>query len=124
MKIVRLELPLYFENIKDIYDDNIDVFVELDDGMSYTMVVTTPKFFYSYMDKEGINYIPASPPEIIVRSLTEENIKSAVESYVENNAYWLKLYYLAGEEEGAFDIKLMNQRIDDIKKNNNEIENS
>lgn len=124
MKIVKLELPLYFENIKDIYNDNIDIFVELDDGITYTIVVTTPKFFYSYMDKEGLNYIPASPPEIIVRSLTVENIRSAVESYLENNAYWLKLYYLAGEMEGTFDIKLMDKRIKEIKKDNDDIENS
>lgn len=121
MKIKNIEWPLYFDRIEDVNNDNIDVFVELEDGMSYTMVITTPKYYYEYMDKERLDYIPASPPEIIVRRLTKENIRKAIETYVEDNAYWLKLYFLAGERKGAFDMKLMDKMIDEIKKFNDEL---
>lgn len=121
MKIKNIEYPLYFDNIEDVHNDNIDVFVELEDGMKYTIVVTTPKFYYTYMDKEGIDFIPASPPDVIVRTLTKENIQNALETYLEDDAYWLKLYYLSGDTEGAFDIKMMNSRIEEIKSRNDEI---
>jgi hypothetical protein len=121
MKVKKIEYPLYFDDIEDINNGNIDVFVELEDGMEYTMVVTTPKFYYTYMDKENINYIPASPPDIIVRCLTKDNIQQAIESYIEEDAYWLKLYYLAGKREGVFDIETMNRQIDVISRSNDEI---
>ncbi|WP_214481729.1 hypothetical protein [Bacillus sp. SM2101] len=43
MKIKNIEFPTALEKVKDIEDDNIDVFVELEDGMTYTLVVATPK---------------------------------------------------------------------------------
>ncbi|EMS70475.1 hypothetical protein [Ruminiclostridium cellobioparum] len=121
IKSIRYAEPL--SEIKDIENDNIDVFVEDDKGMVYTFVVTTPKNYYWYMDKEGLDFIPASPPDIIVRSLTEDNIRKAIESYLDENGYWFKVYYLSGERTGAFDINQMNQMIDEIKRNNMEILN-
>jgi len=41
------------------------------------------------MEKEELEYLPAMPPMIIVKELT-------LDTYLENNAYWLKLYYLSG----------------------------
>ena len=123
MKIKKISYAEPLAKIKDIENGNIDVFVEDDKGMVYTFVVTTPKNYYWYMDKEGLDFIPASPPDIIVRSLTEENIKKAIESYLEENGYWFKVYYLSGERTGAFDMKLMNDMIDEIRKNNDEIFN-
>ncbi len=124
MKIKKISYVEPLAKIKDIEDDNIDVFVEDDKGMVYTFVVTTPKNYYWYMDKEGLDFIPAAPPDIIVRSLTEENIKQAIESYLEEDGYWFKVYYLSGERTGAFDMKLMNDMIDEIRKNNDEIFNN
>ncbi len=117
MKIVSIIFPIYFDEIEDIENDNIDVFVELEDGMTYTMVVTTPKNYYWYMDKEGLDYIPAAPPDIIVRRLTKDTIRKAIENYLDENAYWLKLYFLAGE----FNIDVMNIMLEKIKKDNDEI---
>jgi len=48
------------------------------------------------MEKEELEYLPAMPPMINVKELTEENISKALDTYLENNAYWLKLYYLSG----------------------------
>lgn len=54
---------------------------------------------------------------IFVKELTEENVQRALESYLEDNAYWLKLYYLAGE----FDLETFAQMLKKIKKENEEI---
>ncbi|MDX8361707.1 hypothetical protein [Cytobacillus sp. IB215316] len=111
MKIKNIEFPTALEKVKDIEDDNIDVFVELEDGMTYTLVVATPKNLFTQMDQEQINYIPASPPFIIVRTLNEDIIKSALQTYVNENAYWLKQYFLASE----FDMDVMDQMLDNIR---------
>lgn len=121
MKVTNIKFPIYFSNIEEIENDNIDVFVELEDGMSYTLVISTPKNYYWYMDKEGLNYIPPSPPDIIVRSLTEENIRKAIEAFAENDAYWMKLYYLSGEKDGVFNVKNMDKMLEEIKRTNEEI---
>lgn len=89
--------------------------------MTYNMVVTTPKYFYTYMVKEQLDYIPAAPPEIIVRKLTKENIEAAINSYLEENGYWFKLYYLAGENYGVFDVNEMDMMIEKIKARHKEI---
>ncbi|WPC43905.1 hypothetical protein [Clostridium sp. JS66] len=114
MKIKKISYPTSLEKIPDIENDNIDIFVELDDGMVYTMTVTTPKNYYKYMDKEKIDYVPSMPPDIVVRKLTEENIRNALETYVKDDGYWLKLYYLVGNTTDAFDIKLMDKMIKEI----------
>lgn len=121
MKIVNITFPTCLSHIDNIENGNIDVFVELDDGFTYTMVVTTPQNYYWYMDKEGLDYIPPYPPDIIVRRLTEENIRQAIEAYAEDDAYWMKLYFLSGERNGAFDLETMNKMLTDIKKTNAEI---
>lgn len=122
IKSIKYAEPL--SKIKDIENDNIDIFVEDDEGMVYTFVVTTPKNYCWFMDKEGIDYIPASSPNIIVRSLTEENIHKALETYLEDDGYWFKLYYLSWKRKGVFDIKAMNKMIGEIRKENDEIFNS
>jgi len=111
MKISHIKYPTPISAIKDIENDNIDVFVELEDGITCTVVVATPKNLLWYMEKEGKQYIEAGVPYIIVKELTEENIKSALESYAENDAYWLKLYHLAGESDDIFEISKMNSMI-------------
>ncbi|HWT76224.1 MAG TPA: hypothetical protein VN258_16110 [Mobilitalea sp.] len=118
MNIENIKYAVPLSDIKDIGNDNIDIFVETDDGMTYTFVVTTPKNYYWYMEKEGLNFIPASPPDIIVRELTEENIRKALETFIMDNGYWLKLYFLAGKRTGIFETEAMDKIIKDIKKSN------
>ena len=121
MKVVNISYPTPLSEIKDIENDNIDVFIELNDGMTYTVVVTTPKNLLQQMDNEELNYLPASPPFIFVRQLTEKNIADAIKTFARDNAYWLKLYFLAGEREGTFSISAMNNLINSIKKANDDI---
>lgn len=123
MRITKISYPTPLSEIEDIENDNIDVFVELDDGMTYTVVIATPKNILHQMDKEGLDYLPASPPYIFVRQITEQNIADVIKTYARDNAYWLKLYFLAGERDGAFSAAAMNDMINSIKENNDDISN-
>lgn len=96
MKVIKIEYPTQLSELKDIKDDNIDVFVELDDGITYTVVVSTPKNYYNYMEKENIDFY-CGVPDVIVKEITHDNIERAIIKYAEDNAYWLKYYHLAGE---------------------------
>ena len=111
-----LEFPTPLSEIEDIFNDNIDVFVKLNNGLMLTLVVTTPLNYLWYMDKEGTDFIEASPPDIIVRKLTYETIRCAIETFVVDDAYWLKYYFLAGRREifdpAAIDTQI--PRISDI----------
>lgn len=98
MKIKRVTYPTSLEKICDIFNDNIDVFVELEDGKSYTLTVCTPEFYKSYMEKENLNFIPAGCPDVIIKELRDDIIRQALETYCEYDGYWLKLYHMAGEQ--------------------------
>ncbi|MGE6488815.1 hypothetical protein [Paenisporosarcina sp. NPDC076898] len=117
MKIINIEYPTALSKILNIKDDNVDVFVELDDGYTYNLVVSTPKNLETEMSREKSDYISPGQPMVFVKELTEENIRKALESYLEYNAYWLKLYYLAGE----FDLDTFAQMLNRIKTENEEI---
>ncbi|MFE3577293.1 hypothetical protein [Lysinibacillus sp. NPDC059133] len=105
------------EEVKNIKDDNIDIFVELDDGFTYTLIVCTPKNLETLMKRENIEYLPAMPPMIIVQEITEENIRKTLDTYLDNNAYWLKLYYLAGE----LDMEILENTLSRVKSEIEEI---
>ncbi|MCM3274293.1 hypothetical protein [Paenibacillus elgii] len=122
MKIKQIKFPTPLTEIKDIENDNIDVIVELEDGFSYTVVVTTPKNLMWYMNKENLNYIPASSLEIIVSSLTETNIYQAIENFSQGDAFWLKLYYLTSISKDVFDHEKIDKELQDIKRFNDELE--
>ena len=117
MKIINIEYPTVLSKISNIKDDNVDVFVELDDGFTYNLVVSTPKNLETEMSREKSDFIAPGHPMVFVKELTDENIRRAIESYLEDNAYWLKLYYLAGE----FDLETFTQMLTKIKKENEEI---
>ena len=112
MKIKNITYPTVLEKIPD----NIDVFVETEDGMHFTMTICTPMFYLHYMEKENLNFIPASPPDIIVKELTHNNIKEALESFCEDDGYWMKLYFLSGASEGIFSKDKLDEMIQNIEK--------
>ena len=87
VKKISFVRPNLLEEIPDIEDYNLDVFVELEDSYTCTVVVGTCKNILSLMDKEKINFSEPSEPFIIVRKLTKEIIEEAVKAYVENDAY-------------------------------------
>jgi len=107
MKIRKISYPTPLSEIECIDNDNIDVFVELEDGYSYALVVITPKNIMHLMEKNEQCYLEVGHPMIIVKELTHECINSAIEAYSKDDAYWLKEYHLSGE----FDINLLNEML-------------
>ena len=53
MKIKRIE---FAHEITDPYMDNLDVFVENEDGYTYTIVVSTPGDLLDQMEQEKIRF--------------------------------------------------------------------
>ena len=95
LKIISIEYPTALSEIEDINNDNIDVFVTLDDGITYVVVVFTPINYYWCMENENIDYFNGCP-NLIVKVLTEDNIRRAIEACLENDAYWLKFQQVYG----------------------------
>ena len=96
MKIKKTIYPTDLSKV-DKTMENIDVFVETEDGQYFTMTVCTPKFYEDYMNREHLNFISAGSPDIIVKELTEEIIYSALEDFCKYNGYWMKAFYIIGE---------------------------
>ena len=103
------------EKIQDSEDANLDVFVELEDGYTYTIVIATAKNIVSLMDKEKKNFFGPGHPFIIVKKLTKDIIEEAVKAYAGNDAYWLKYYHFAGEVDKAVFDKLQAEHIEFLK---------
>lgn len=115
MLIKSISFPTYLEDITDIENSNIDVFVELEDAYTYTVVVATTKNIESLMDKERMNYFEPGHPFIIVKKLTKEIISEAIQAYASDEAYWLKLYHFAGEVDTAVFNQLQAEHMDYLK---------
>ncbi|KWX77767.1 hypothetical protein [Paenibacillus jilunlii] len=122
MNIVKLSYPTPLSSIVDNQNDNIDVFIELEDGTNITVVVSTPQNLLCQMEREQEIFVPAPHPEIIVRSLTHENIQHAIEQYAKEDAFWLKLLYVASVDRSAVDMNRINRSLEKIKTLNNELE--
>jgi len=123
MLIKSISFPTYLEDITDIENSNIDVFVELENGYTYTVVVATAKNIESLMNKEKMNYFEPGHPFIIVKKLTKEIITEAIEAYGSDDAYWLKLYHFAGKIDAAIFNPLQMEHMEYLKELD-ELENS
>ena len=107
MVVKKISFPVPLTNIEDIYDDNIDVFVDLENGRSYTVVVGTYKNILSLLNKENSNFLPPGEPMIIVKKLTMEVIEEAIQAYTkDDDGYWLKLHHFASFIEPTMFDKL------------------
>lgn len=102
MKIESITFFSDFKEGKDIFDDNMDIAVKLDDGHTYTVVVATQKNLLTLMDNEKSDFLSPGDPMIIVRKLTKEVVEKAIEAYAEDKAYYLKFY------AAQWDIKTLN----------------
>jgi len=116
MLVKSISFPTYLEDITDIENSNIDVFVELEDDYDYTVVVATAKNIEYLMDKEKINYFEPGHPFIIVKELTKDIIEETVKAYAEkNDGYWLKFYHFAGTINEMVFNKLQAEHIEKLK---------
>ena len=115
VKKISFVRPTLLEEIPDIEDYNLDVFVELEDGYTYTVVIATAKNIVSLMDNQKTNFSEPGDPFIIVRKLTKEIIEETVKAYAENDAYWLKFYHFAGEVDTAVFNRLQAEHTEYLK---------
>jgi hypothetical protein len=109
MKIKRIE---FAHEITDPYIDNLDVFVENENGYTYTIVVSTPGDLLDQMEQEKINFIMPGTPKIIVKKLTEQIVREAIQAYAENDGYWLKLCQFGDD----IDISVLNKLEEEDRK--------
>ena len=55
------------------------------------MVITTPTNLLKVMNDNSVNFIKPEPLSI-VKQLTQQLIEEAINEYVLNDGYWLKLH--------------------------------
>lgn len=94
--VKKISFPSSLKNIDDIYDANLDVFVELKDGSEYTVIVGTPKNLLTLMNRDGMDFLEPGCLFLIVKELTIEVIEKAIHAHTQDNAYWLKLHHFSG----------------------------
>jgi hypothetical protein len=80
------------KDVKDIFDDNMDVSVKLENGQNYVLVVGTPKNLLKLMENEKSDFLSPGDPIVIVKKMTKEVVEEAIQAYAEDDAYYLKFY--------------------------------
>jgi hypothetical protein len=88
MKVKSITFLSDLKDVKDIFDDNIDVSINLENGRNYVLVVGTPKNLLRLMENEKSDFLSPGDPIVIVKKITKETIQA----YAEDNAYYLKFY--------------------------------
>ena len=103
----------------DLENDCLDVFVTLENDDYYLIEVTTPRFFYTLMEKFKSNFVPPSYPYIIVSKLTDDIIRAAIQEFIDKkeDSYWLKLYHITA----TLKIEDINEILDWKEKENTEL---
>lgn len=104
--IKKISFPSSLKYVEDIYDDNLDVVVELEDGSEYIVTVATPKNFLTLMNRHEMDFLEPGCPFVIVRKLTMEVIEKAIDAHTQDNAYWLKLHHFSESIESDMFKKL------------------
>jgi hypothetical protein len=102
MKVKKIEFLSDLEDIEDVFDYNLDVTVDLDDGQTYVVVVATAKNLVTLMNNEKADFLSPGDPMIIVRKFTQEVVEEAIKAYAEDRAYYLKFY------AAHLDVKTLN----------------
>ena len=97
MKIKKLE---YLCGPKDLVNDCLDVLIFLNDQyctQNFYYVVTTPQFLSTLMKESKSEFVLPHHPYIIVSKLTDENIRTAIQAFIDakDDLYWLKLYHIS-----------------------------
>ena len=92
MKVKSITFLSDLKDVKDIFDDNMDVSVKLENGRNYVLVVGTPKNLLRLMENEKSDFLSPGDPIVIVKKMTKEVIEQAIKAYAEDDAYCLKFY--------------------------------
>ena len=102
---MRIKKIRFIDEVRDEYNDSIDVGVEFEDGSSYTIVVRTPNDLMEEMLQEKTNFLQPSTPMVVVKKLTKDIVTEAIKTYAEGQGYWLKLCQFGDE----LDIAILNK---------------
>lgn len=95
MKVVAIEYPTPLEKC-DRLNDNIDVWVKLENGNSYCITAATVNWICSCV---GTKYLPSGAPDIIVHELDHQLIKEAINEFAQGDAFWLRVYSMSNGDE-------------------------
>lgn len=90
MKVESINFLSPIEDIDDIFDDNMDVSINLENGRNYVVVVRTPKNLLRLMENEKSNFLSPGDPIVIVKKMTKEIVEEAIQAYAD--AHYLKFY--------------------------------
>ncbi|MCM1330912.1 MAG: immunity 8 family protein [Ruminococcus sp.] len=93
MKVKKIEFPTGWDNS---INDNIDVFVTLEDNRSYCVTVCTIKWLEDEVGKFGYK-IPGI--DIVISEFSYEIVEKAINDYSREDAYWLRLYSVSGGQQ-------------------------
>ena len=101
--VIKIKKIEYLFPPTDLFIDTLDVFVTLDDdscsdGSCYFVEVTTPRFLSNMMERGKSTFLEPEYPFIIVSKLTDDIIRAAIESFINQEDYdelhWLKFYHV------------------------------
>lgn len=95
MKVISIEYPTPLKDC-NITNDNIDIFVKLENGNKYCITVATIDWI---SDRVGTRYLPSGSPDLIVKELQNQLIEEAVKEYSEDDAYWLRVFSMSYGDE-------------------------
>lgn len=95
MKVISIEYPTPLKNC-NIKNDNIDIFVKLENGNKYCITVATIDWI---SDHVGERHLPSGSPDLIVKELQNQLIEDAVKEYSEDDAYWLRVFSMSYRDE-------------------------
>ena len=92
MRVESINFLGPIEDIDDIFDYNMDVSVNLENGQNYVVVVGTPKNLLKLMENEKSDFLSPGDPIVIIKKMTKKVVKEAIQAYAEDNGYYLKFY--------------------------------
>ena len=75
MRIESINFLGPIEDIDDIFDYNMDVSVNLENGQNYVVVVGTPKNLLKLMENEKSDFLSPGDPIVIVKKLLRRLLK-------------------------------------------------
>ena len=119
-KTIKIKEISYLDFRVDLENNCLNVFVTLENDVCYLVEVTTPKFFYTLMEKFKSDFVPAGYPYVIVSKLTDEVIRSTIQEFIDvkEDSYWLKLYHMTA----TLKIEDINEILYRKEKENTELE--
>jgi hypothetical protein len=101
MQIKSIYYRKYEEDMSEIEQSSIDIFVKVDTGYTYSVTLAIPQYIDSYMEQQNINYFEPGKPFIMVKKLTQEIIAETIKAYAQEeeyvsfkeDGYFLKFYH-------------------------------